>query len=258
MPGTCCPTAAAPASAARAAAPSSRARSTTASRTRPICRRATRQGLRAALPGEAAHRPGRSRCARCTGVRPRIIPCRVEKLDKPAPDVAVIGLRLPMNENFRFLAGQYIDMLLKDGKRRSYSLATQARPERRHRARDPCAPHAGRIVHRARIQQAEGAGSAALRGPTGQLLPARGIRQADRSCWRAAPASRRSARSCETALEKKLEQKRPMTLYWGCRVQQRPVPDGARAVLGAARLQVRAGALATRNGAGARASCTAP
>src|SRR6266403_4372337 len=62
------------------------------------------------------------------GVRPRIIPCRVEKLDKPAPDVAVIGLRLPMNENFRFLAGQYIDILLKDGRRRSYSLATRPDP----------------------------------------------------------------------------------------------------------------------------------
>src|SRR5258708_3886050 len=62
------------------------------------------------------------------GVRPRIIPCRVEKLDKPAPDVAVIGLRLPMNEHFRFLAGQYIDILLKEGKRRSYSLATKPDP----------------------------------------------------------------------------------------------------------------------------------
>jgi CDP-4-dehydro-6-deoxyglucose reductase len=59
------------------------------------------------------------------GVRPRTIPCRVERLEKPAPDVAVIGLRLPMNENFRFLAGQYIDFLLKDGKRRSFSLATR-------------------------------------------------------------------------------------------------------------------------------------
>jgi CDP-4-dehydro-6-deoxyglucose reductase len=58
------------------------------------------------------------------GVRPRLIPCRVERLERPAPDVAVIGLRLPMNENFRFLAGQYIDLLLKEGKRRSYSLAT--------------------------------------------------------------------------------------------------------------------------------------
>ena len=39
------------------------------------------------------------------GVRPRIIPCRVERFDKPASDVAVLGLRLSMNENFRFLAG---------------------------------------------------------------------------------------------------------------------------------------------------------
>jgi len=62
------------------------------------------------------------------GVRPRIIPCRVERFDKPAPDVAVLGLRLPMNENFRFLAGQYIDLLLKEGKRRSYSLATKPEP----------------------------------------------------------------------------------------------------------------------------------
>src|ERR1051326_86438 len=30
------------------------------------------------------------------GVRPRIIPCRVERMENPAPDVAVLGLRLPM------------------------------------------------------------------------------------------------------------------------------------------------------------------
>jgi len=63
------------------------------------------------------------------GIRPRMIPCRIEKLEQPAPDVAVMGLRLPMNENFRFLAGQYIDILLKDQKRRSYSIALQPKPE---------------------------------------------------------------------------------------------------------------------------------
>ena len=63
------------------------------------------------------------------GIRPRMIPCRVEKLERPAPDVALMGLRLPMNENFRFLAGQYIDILLKDQKRRSYSIAVPPRPE---------------------------------------------------------------------------------------------------------------------------------
>ena len=63
------------------------------------------------------------------GIKPRLIPCRIEKLERPAPDVSVLHLRLPMNENFRFLAGQYIDVLLKDQKRRSYSIANPPRPE---------------------------------------------------------------------------------------------------------------------------------
>ena len=58
------------------------------------------------------------------GIRPKIVPCRVMKLNKPAPDVAVISLRLPMNENMRYLAGQYVEFLLKDGKRRAYSIAS--------------------------------------------------------------------------------------------------------------------------------------
>lgn len=50
-------------------------------------------------------------------------PCRVVRINKTAPDVAVVKLRLPMNETFFFRAGQYIDILLPDGGRRSYSLA---------------------------------------------------------------------------------------------------------------------------------------
>ncbi|MEP7276145.1 MAG: CDP-6-deoxy-delta-3,4-glucoseen reductase, partial [Betaproteobacteria bacterium] len=52
------------------------------------------------------------------------LPCRVESIDKVAPDVAVVRFKLPANERLQFLAGQYIDFLLKDGKRRSFSLAT--------------------------------------------------------------------------------------------------------------------------------------
>ena len=57
------------------------------------------------------------------GIRPKIMPARVERLDRPAADVAVLGLKLPANAAFKFVAGQYIDFLLKDGKRRSYSIA---------------------------------------------------------------------------------------------------------------------------------------
>ena len=52
------------------------------------------------------------------------LPCRIESIDKAAPDVAIVQLKLPANERLQFLAGQYIDFLLKDGKRRSFSLAT--------------------------------------------------------------------------------------------------------------------------------------
>ena len=53
----------------------------------------------------------------------RTLPCRVEKVEKPAEDVAILSLKLPAGERLQFLAGQYIDMLMKEGKRRSFSLA---------------------------------------------------------------------------------------------------------------------------------------
>lgn len=53
----------------------------------------------------------------------KTIPCRVQKLEKVSHDVAVLSLKLPASERMQFLAGQYIDILLKDGKRRSFSLA---------------------------------------------------------------------------------------------------------------------------------------
>ncbi len=57
------------------------------------------------------------------------VPCRVVSITRPAEDVAVLDLRLPMNENMMFVAGQYVDLLLKDGKRRSYSIACPPQPE---------------------------------------------------------------------------------------------------------------------------------
>ncbi len=53
----------------------------------------------------------------------RKMPCRVQSISRAAPDVAIVRLQLPANEKFDYLAGQYIDILLKDGKRRSYSMA---------------------------------------------------------------------------------------------------------------------------------------
>ena len=53
----------------------------------------------------------------------RRLPCRVQQMGKVSDDVMVIKLKLPANERLQFLAGQYIDILLRNGKRRSYSMA---------------------------------------------------------------------------------------------------------------------------------------
>ena len=53
----------------------------------------------------------------------RKMPCRIAAIDYPVPDVAILRLQLPAAERLQFLAGQYIDVLLKDGARRRYSIA---------------------------------------------------------------------------------------------------------------------------------------
>ncbi|MBK9161026.1 MAG: CDP-6-deoxy-delta-3,4-glucoseen reductase [Nitrosomonadales bacterium] len=53
----------------------------------------------------------------------KTLPCRVQRMERPAEDVMVLKLKLPANERLQFLAGQYIDILQKDQKPRSFSLA---------------------------------------------------------------------------------------------------------------------------------------
>ena len=53
----------------------------------------------------------------------KTLPCRVISLQKLAPDVMRLYLKLPATERLQYLAGQYIDILLKDGRRRGFSIA---------------------------------------------------------------------------------------------------------------------------------------
>ena len=53
----------------------------------------------------------------------KTLPCRVEQRELLAPDVMRLFLKLPNTERLQFLAGHYIDILLADGRRRSFSLA---------------------------------------------------------------------------------------------------------------------------------------
>jgi CDP-4-dehydro-6-deoxyglucose reductase len=51
------------------------------------------------------------------------LPCRVQRIERPSEDVAALYLSLPANERLQFLAGQYIEIIMRDGKRRAYSMA---------------------------------------------------------------------------------------------------------------------------------------
>ncbi len=51
------------------------------------------------------------------------LPSRVMHMEQLTHDVMGIWLKLPTTERLQFLAGQYIDVLMNDGKERSFSLA---------------------------------------------------------------------------------------------------------------------------------------
>ena len=51
------------------------------------------------------------------------VPCRIDALERLAPDVMQVRLRLPPTAAFSWLAGQYIDVIGPGGLRRSYSVA---------------------------------------------------------------------------------------------------------------------------------------
>jgi len=53
----------------------------------------------------------------------RKMPVRVTSLVRASPDVMVVRLQLPASDTMKYHAGQYVEFLLRDGDRRSYSMA---------------------------------------------------------------------------------------------------------------------------------------
>lgn len=141
-------------------------------------------------------------------------PVRVVKLDKLAPDVMRVSLKLPELNRMQFLAGQYIDILLRDGRRRSFSLANAPHNDElielhiRYIDGGEFTDHVFRDMHEKEMLRIEGPlGGFYLReasprpiifvaGGTG-LAPIKGI--------------------IEHAISEKIT--RPMTLYWGARAK---------------------------------------
>ena len=106
------------------------------------------------------------------------LPCRIESIEKAAPDVAIVRFKLPANERLQFLAGQYIDFLLKDGKRRSFSLATPPHDDSLLELHIRHMPSG--FFTDALFTPIQGPRDPALRGAARLVLSARAVGQADR------------------------------------------------------------------------------
>ncbi len=61
----------------------------------------------------------------------RNLPCRVSEKRQLAHDVVGLELMLPASERLQYLPGQYLDVLLRDGRRRAFSLANAPREDDR-------------------------------------------------------------------------------------------------------------------------------
>jgi CDP-4-dehydro-6-deoxyglucose reductase len=145
-------------------------------------------------------------------IQVRKLPARVQKLERAADDVMIVYLRLPANERLLFLAGQYIDILLKDGTRRSFSMANPAHDDEfvqlhiRHVAGGSFTDHVFSAMKERDILR--------LEGPLGTFF----LREeSDKPIVFVASGTGFAPIKAiiEAAINKSVA--RPMTLYWGAR-----------------------------------------
>lgn len=153
------------------------------------------------------------------GVTVRKVPCRVSRIERPAPDVSILHLRLPLNENMKFVAGQHIEFLFPDEIRRSYSIATK--PEvagviaiELHIRHLPGGWFAETVLAKLKerdLLKFEGPlGSFSLRDDTAKPI----VMLAGGTGFAPLKAM------CEWAFERGINKRRPITLFWGARTRQ--------------------------------------
>jgi CDP-4-dehydro-6-deoxyglucose reductase len=142
------------------------------------------------------------------------LPARIERALSLSHDVIGLHLRLPAAEEFRFEAGQYIDIMLPGGRRRSFSIASP--------------PHASRLLelHVRRVEGGEFSAplfnentrSALLttEGPLGQFVYRSGVAPMllIGGGTGIAPLLSILRHVIETGIE------REMILYWGVRAER--------------------------------------
>jgi CDP-4-dehydro-6-deoxyglucose reductase len=139
------------------------------------------------------------------------LPCRVHRMERVADDVMILYLKLPANERLQFLAGQYIEFILKDGSRRSFSMANAPHDDEllqlhvRHVPGGAFTDHVFRTMKERDILRFE--------GPLGSFF----LHESAKPIVFVASGTGFAPIKAiiESAFKKGVE--RPMTLYWGAR-----------------------------------------
>ena len=147
------------------------------------------------------------------GIEIRKLPARVHKMERLAPDVMALQLRLPANDRLQFLAGQYIDLLLPGNLRRSFSMANAPHDDAflQLHLRNYGGPFSRHVFDKMKERDI-----LRLEGPFGIFF----LREESEKpiIFLASGTGFAPIKAMvEHALYKGL--KRPMTLYWGCRVR---------------------------------------
>jgi CDP-4-dehydro-6-deoxyglucose reductase len=147
------------------------------------------------------------------GMQIKLLPARVAKMQRLAPDVMLLELKLPTNERLQFLAGQYVDLLLRGNVRRSFSMANAPHDDAflQLHLRDyggQCSQHVFNVMKEKDVVRIE--------GPFGTFF----LRE-DSTKPIVLLASGTGFAPIKAIVEHTLKNgtKRPMTLYWGCRVR---------------------------------------
>ena len=125
-------------------------------------------------------------------------------------------LKLPANERLQYLAGQYIDLLLKDGRRRSFSLATPPHDDALLELHIRHVP--GGLFSDQLFNEFKGREILRFEGPLGTFF----LREeSDKPIIFVAGGTGFAPIKAviEHALHHHIEEHRPMVLYWGVRAK---------------------------------------
>jgi CDP-4-dehydro-6-deoxyglucose reductase len=153
------------------------------------------------------------------------LPCRIERTAPLSHDVMALYLRLPAAEEFHFQAGQYIDVMLEGGRRRSFSIASPPHASR------PLELHVRRVAggeFTERLFEANSQNSLlTIEGPLGQFT----YRQTDAPILMVGGGTGLAPLLCmlRHSIEKGME--RDIMLYWGVRGERDLYAPAALAAL---------------------------